>query len=145
MAKTALFLCTGNYYRSRFAEAWFNHLAGQAGLDWRAESRGLNIGTWQSGWGPVSEFTRDELDSRGVPIDLDRHPVPCELGDLEQADLVVALKEDEHRPLLAAKFDGWADRVEYWHVHDLDLAGPDEALPQIANYVESLVERLGAK
>ena len=41
MSKTVLFLCTGNYYRSRFAEILFNHLAGQSKLAWRADSRGL--------------------------------------------------------------------------------------------------------
>jgi protein-tyrosine-phosphatase len=39
--KTVLFLCTGNYYRSRFAEALFNSVAGKMGLPCRASSRGL--------------------------------------------------------------------------------------------------------
>ena len=39
--KTLLFLCTGNYYRSRYAEELFNHRAAPAGLNWRAQSRGL--------------------------------------------------------------------------------------------------------
>jgi protein-tyrosine-phosphatase len=33
-----LFLCTGNYYRSRYAEELFNHLARAEGLGWRAFS-----------------------------------------------------------------------------------------------------------
>ncbi len=41
--KTVLFLCTGNYYRSRFAEALFNSVAGRMGLPWRASSRGLAL------------------------------------------------------------------------------------------------------
>jgi protein-tyrosine phosphatase len=40
---TVLFLCTGNYYRSRFAEMYLNDLAGRAGIDWSADSRALNI------------------------------------------------------------------------------------------------------
>jgi hypothetical protein len=43
--KTVLFLCTGNYYRSRFAEALFNSVAGRMGLPWRASSRGLALGS----------------------------------------------------------------------------------------------------
>ena len=38
--KFVLFLCTGNYYRSRFAESLFNSVAGKMGLPWRASSRG---------------------------------------------------------------------------------------------------------
>ena len=38
--KTVLFLCTGNY-RSRFAEALFNSVAGKMGLPWKASSKGL--------------------------------------------------------------------------------------------------------
>ena len=46
--KTVLFLCTGNYYRGRFAEVLFNSVAGKMGLPWRATSRGLALerGVW---------------------------------------------------------------------------------------------------
>ena len=43
MPRTVLFLCTGNYYRSRFAEELFNDSARRAGLDWTATSRGLAL------------------------------------------------------------------------------------------------------
>ena len=39
--KNVLFLCTGNYYRSRFAEILFNSVAGRMGLPWKASSRGM--------------------------------------------------------------------------------------------------------
>ena len=42
-SRTVLFLCTGNYFRSRFAEILFNSLSTQRGLDWTASSRGLAI------------------------------------------------------------------------------------------------------
>ena len=41
--KQVLFLCTGNYYRSRFAEIFFNHLASQTSLPWHADSSGLYV------------------------------------------------------------------------------------------------------
>jgi hypothetical protein len=36
--KNVLFLCTGNYYRSRFAEILFNSVAGRMGLPWSGVS-----------------------------------------------------------------------------------------------------------
>ncbi len=39
--KTVLFLCTGNYYRSRYAEILFNAKAEIMELEWKAVSRGL--------------------------------------------------------------------------------------------------------
>ena len=43
---TVLFLCSANYYRSRFAEHFFNWLAEINGMPWRADSRGLMVGGW---------------------------------------------------------------------------------------------------
>ena len=53
--KRILFLCTGNYYRSRFAEIFFNWHAEQRVLAWRAESRGLALDA--SNVGPISRHT----------------------------------------------------------------------------------------
>jgi protein-tyrosine-phosphatase len=39
--KRVLFVCSGNFYRSRLAELLFNEAAEKAGVVWRAESRGL--------------------------------------------------------------------------------------------------------
>ena len=36
----------------------------------------------------------------------------------------------------------WADRIEYWTVHDIDFAHPDEALPQIEAKVLELIQGL---
>jgi protein-tyrosine phosphatase len=63
-------------------------------------------------------------------------------ADLASAHLVVALKEAEHRPLMTERFPGWVERVEYWAVHDLDAATPDQALPEIEERVRALVARL---
>jgi protein-tyrosine-phosphatase len=52
--KTVLFLCTGNYYRSRFAEILFNSVAAPMGLPWRASSRGLAIERGVNNIGPMS-------------------------------------------------------------------------------------------
>ena len=36
--KTVVFICTGNFYRSRFSEYFFNALAKEHGLYWQATS-----------------------------------------------------------------------------------------------------------
>ena len=140
--QTVLFLCTGNYYRSRFAEILFNHLASEAGLHWHADSSGLATEVGMYNVGPISKDTLAHLKEIGIACEEARDPKQCAIAELEKADLIVALKEMEHRPLLSKRYPGWADRVEYWHVHDLDFAGAHEALPQIREHVIELVERL---
>jgi protein-tyrosine phosphatase len=135
-ARQVLFLCSGNYYRSRFAEDLFNHAAKSAGLDWRASSRGLELDP--ENIGPVSHFTHQALAVRGITPS-PRLPLACNVDDLEASHLVVAMKEAEHRFLLAEKFPGWENRVLYWHVHDIDAANPTEALPTIDRLVLELV------
>jgi protein-tyrosine phosphatase len=63
-ARQVLFLCSGNYYRSRFAEDLFNHAAKSAGLNWRASSRGLALDP--ENIGSVSHFTHQALADRAL-------------------------------------------------------------------------------
>jgi protein-tyrosine phosphatase len=138
---TVLFLCTGNFYRSRFAEIYFNWIAPRENLPWRADSRGLALDP--ANFGPISAHTRGALSALGIPLPQPlRDPVDAALADFEAARLIVALKEAEHRRLMESRFPAWAPCVEYWHVHDLDCAGANEALPQVKSHVEELVARL---
>jgi protein-tyrosine phosphatase len=140
--KFVLFLCSGNYYRSRFAECIFNDRAQKLGIDWRAASRGLarDFGSWNVGY--ISPFAEKALRDRGIEPDKTRHAMHCCNDDFAVADLIVALKEAEHRPLLEEHFPQWTERVEFWHIHDVDKAAPEEALPEIERLVEHLIERL---
>ena len=52
--RVVLFLCTGNYYRSRFAECLFNAVAAKPGLPWRARSRGLALERGAGNVGPMA-------------------------------------------------------------------------------------------
>jgi protein-tyrosine phosphatase len=141
--KTVLFLCTGNYYRSRFAEELFGHWAERYALNWVAQSRALAIERGKTNVGPISRFVIQALESRGIqPRSHRRMPAPCLVTDLEAADLIIALKDAEHRPLLAERFPGWEHRTENWRVDDVDIVPPDIALDAIYAEVEKLVVRL---
>jgi protein-tyrosine phosphatase len=139
--KKVLFLCTGNYYRSRFAEIYFNWHAEQRALLWRAESRGLALD--RSNPGPVSRYTVDYLTARGILSDAcQRLPAAVTDADFAGAHRVIAVKEAEHRPLVEARFAKWRDQVEYWQVHDLDCARPGEAIPHLEQELIRLLEQL---
>jgi protein-tyrosine phosphatase len=141
--KTILFLCTGNYYRSRFAEIFFNHHAEQRGLHWRAFSRGLALDPFNPG--PISRYTIERLVSHGILFDKHRFPLDVTRQDFDAAHHVVAVKEDEHRPLMHSRFPTILNRVEFWQVHDVDCAGPDVAMPHLEREVIGLMERLAGE
>ncbi len=144
MQRKVLFLCTGNYYRSRFAEMLFNHLAACSGLPWRADSRGLAVELGSANIGPISPLVIDALGRRGVyPDEVVRPPAQLEEADLLAADLVVALNEDEHRFWLARRHPRWEGRVRYWRIADLDDLPAELALAAIDGEVRRMIEALG--
>ena len=138
-----LFLCTGNYYRSRYAEILFNHLAAEGGIAWRADSRGLDVALGVDNVGPLSPHTRRMCQAQALPLPEPlRGPAALRDGDLRRAQRVIALKEAEHRPYLRRLFPEWVERVEYWHVDDLDCAPAERALGEIEVLVRGLVAEL---
>ena len=74
-----------------------------------------------------------------------RFPIQLSELDLEDADLVIALKKTEHHEIMVEHFPVWADRIQYWHINDLDCATADEALPLCESCVKSLVTTLLAE
>lgn len=138
-----LFLCTGNYYRSRYAEEVFNYLARREGLDWLAFSRGVAERLSPENIGPISRHTLEALQTRGItPGGAARNPVLCTVDDFAQAKLVIALKDAEHRPMVARRFAGVAHRVEYWDVDDIADLDPATALCKIDELVGRLIASL---
>jgi protein-tyrosine phosphatase len=139
--KQVLFLCTGNYYRSRYAEIMFNVLAPRAGLTHKAFSRGLAPSPLNVG--PMSQHTIEALTKLGIEhAEHLRDPIDVTAADFDKAQLTIAVKEAEHRPLMQRRFPELVDRVEYWHVDDLDYADPAIALPHLDALLASLITRL---
>lgn len=141
--KRILFLCTGNYYRSRFAEHLFNWWAIKRGLDCQADSRGLAIETGIHNVGAMSRYAIAALAARGIVIPEDeRLPQQAKKVDFQLADIIIALDESEHRPLMKERFPLWIDAVEYWLVHDVDKTAPAEALATIEKNIQQLIKNL---
>jgi protein-tyrosine phosphatase len=141
--RQVLFLCTGNYYRSRFAELLFNARAKEIDLKWSAFSRGLIVRGSANNAGPVSVHALDGLAIRGIPVnDSVRFPMQVQEQDFAKADLIIALRESEHRLYLERRFPTWAGKVEYWHVGDLDVSSVSDALSEIELGIEALIRRL---
>jgi protein-tyrosine phosphatase len=139
--KKVLFLCSGNYYRSRFAEIFFNWHAGERALAWRAESRGLALHA--ANVGAMSRHALENLKARGILSDAcTRMPAPVSDGDFTAAHRIIAVKESEHRLLVEMHFAKWRDRVEYWHVHDVDCALPADTLAHLEREVVRLLDQL---
>jgi protein-tyrosine phosphatase len=141
--KRLLFLCTGNYYRSRFAEILFNSLASENKLDWRADSRGLALNVASLNVGPMAQVARELLLAKGIRCDsMQRLPLPASEADFAAADLIVALDEDEHRPMMRTRFPVWEKKIVYWLVHDLDQWDTKTALTEIESQVNRLAKKL---
>lgn len=143
--KELLFICTGNYYRSRFAEGLFNHLCAAQPIGWRAFSRGLAI-HWVVENRELSPFTEAAFARMGIDqCHSGERRVSLTEADLQRAALVIALKRDEHLPMVQAQFPHWAGKIEYWGVDDIDFVTSDIALPQIEAQVRALYRTLAAQ
>ena len=140
-----LFLCTGNYYRSRFAEELWNHLERIRPTGWWATSRGL-YAACPDNIGPISIHTLDGLAERGIELRSPcRAPKQLELADLESAALVVAMSDREHRPMLRSAFPTWTRSIEYWDVDDIDRVPASAALQNLTARLRALRERLSSR
>ena len=144
MTNTMLFICTGNYYRSRYAEIYFNHLASKMGLDWKAISRGLEASEGRNE-GPISKFALERLTRRGLsPGSPIRFPLQLEEKDLLEASLIVAINRVEHQPMMEKQFPAWAWKITYWDVADLNITDAENALPAIEEQIHSLMENISS-
>lgn len=137
--RTVLFLCTGNYYRSRFAEIYFNSVALRMGLPWKATSRGLALERGVKNIGPISALAIKAFEAMRLrdAEAISRFPIQVTSEDLEQAAFIVALKRAEHLPLLQERFPAWIENVEFWHVDDAP-----EVLSLIEREIVGLTARL---
>ncbi|BAZ38410.1 protein tyrosine phosphatase [Calothrix sp. NIES-4101] len=141
--QTILFLCTGNYYRSRFAEHLFNHLARKQELNWQADSRGLALERGSKNIGAISHYAESALAAHGIKLlNQERYPQAALLEDFQKFTKIIAIDKSEHHLLMLERFPQWVDNVEYWLVHDIDKTAANQALGQIEIHIMGLIAEL---
>lgn len=121
--KSVLFLCTGNWYRSRLSEILFNYYAMMSKIEWRADSRGLT-GTSIQG---ISPDALNFLEKKGLHTLMEepRNPEAVKVSDLEQSDLIIVLCRDEHEGIMRERFGQIPKILEsqgklrFWNVFDV--------------------------
>jgi protein-tyrosine phosphatase len=110
-------------------------------MDWQAESRGLATYLVPDHMA-MSPHTMAALQERGIKLNQTAGSGrQLSEDDLLSADILVAIKESEHRPLMHRQFPKWEDRVTYWDISDEDQLDPDQALPLLERKVLQLLEK----
>ncbi|CAI9086552.1 protein-tyrosine-phosphatase [Candidatus Methylacidiphilum fumarolicum] len=138
--KFILFICTGNIYRSRFAQAIFNFHAFQHSLCWEAFSRGIAASKTP---GLLSPFVKETLIQKNIPLSFaGTDPVQLHIRDLQNATLRIALREEEHKEPLKNLFPGWEKNCLFWHVGDINLIPPERALKMIESATLEIIDTL---
>ena len=135
-----LFVCTGNYYRSRFAEIYFNFRASALNVTASATSKGFRLNP-DKNKGPLSPHTVTFLSDLNIPL-ANGSPSVLNEEDLARATRVIVLDEKEHRPMMRQRFPNWEQRVEYWRFEDDYITDPGEVLPLLRDTIDGLLEEL---
>lgn len=136
-----LFICTGNYYRSRFAEIYFNHLNSKETSRAIARSRGFRMNPGKNK-GVLSPHALSYLETLNIPTHDVGIPTRLEDADLQKATRIIAMDEQEHRAMMLRFFPEWLDKVEFWHFEDDYVVSPAQVLPALKAKVEALLESI---
>ena len=140
VCQTVLFLRTGNFYRSRHAEAWFNDKACRHGLHWQVKSRGFRPYLASE---DLSDWAADRLARSGVASSLSpTKPAKVTIEYLANSTLVIAMREAEQASMRRRDFPKWTNRIQYWDIGETDKTAPETKLPKIESEVDNLVRNL---
>lgn len=114
--------------------------------DWTADSRGFEVSANLDSpvSHPISHNAVEYLNSKGLNA-CQRMPRQLEASDLLWSDLIIALNESEHRPLIESRYAAWANRVEYWNVPDFHESNWGRSLARLEANISELVNLLVAQ
>jgi len=141
---SVLFVCTGNYYRSRIAEAVFNHRAASLQTSLSARSAGLAVHLIDvPSMGGLSPHARQALAAEGIDVShTGLLPTPFAADLAESAERVIALYDAEHRPMVEDLHPGLASYFTYWDIPDVPHWPPARAVARIFERVDTLLDEL---
>ena len=130
-AQQVVFVCEHGAVKSQMATSYFNQLAEQRGLPWRAVSRGSAPGVT-----PTPKRVADALTADGVDAS-ELRPQKIDAADVAGAARIVVIGAD-----LPADVSADEQRVERWD--DVPPAGAnyDAARSALKAHVTELLERL---
>ena len=125
------FVCTGNVYRSRLAEAW---CASRQIPGIEVSSSGIAAG--RESPAPISPWAAAELDRHGLASFAARHWQRT-TPELIAASDVVVFMESKHREFCREWVEPGRQRIEIWEIEDIG--------PMPAEQIPAKVERTFAR
>ena len=136
-----LFVCTGNIFRSRFAEEVFNHLCKINGVDATAFSAGLQVGRYKQRkiyWPAMNELERLKIE----PLRSNEDSVHINDIDVSIYDQIICMDEEEHKPMVRSNelLSGFI--FQYWNIVDMPKVPSDISHPRCYKKVETLIDQL---
>jgi protein-tyrosine phosphatase len=129
-----LFVCTGNSYRSPIAEALLKKVRG----DLEVESAGTQPA------GMIAPNAKKFLERENALEKLKRTPEGIDQKNLEEYDLIVAMKQN-HKNEILRRYMQVEDRIEVWNIDDpicLPYGSDEQVFGEIKRKVIELAESI---
>ena len=135
---TIHFVCTGNLYRSRLAEAY---CASRCATGVHVLSSGIRAGL--NGAAPISPYAAEVLSKYG----LTSRAAPCwqpTTAALVQASNVLVFMESEHRRFCEGWIDHRRQRIEVWGIEDIGPLEADKIAEKVGRTFATIRQRTDA-
>ena len=136
-----LFVCTGNIFRSRFAEEVFNHLCKTKNVNATAFSAGLKVGKYRQRkmYKPaLIELKRLEI----IPSRSDEDSIHINDIDISIYDQIICMDRQEHKPMVDSNQFLSSYAIKYWDIVDMPKVSSQISLPKCYKKVDELVKQL---